>query len=200
MVGPRRLRFGDEIWQQIGAGWFRAVSSKNRDQTLIFERDRAGRIMALYLGNLPPVKLERVPGYATLVAAQAVLGGFVVASLAFATWAIAARRLWWRSPSHAIVAAIATGTTCTLAGAALLIGLSVTLEAAGAGPPPAARGMIALFDAGAIAFVAATGLLVRRRRTIGQGWRGTATMLAVLASALPLYATLWDCNLLGYPS
>lgn len=197
--GPHRLRFGDEIWQQIGAGWFRAVSPNDRDQTLIFERDATGRVDALYLGNLPPVKFERVPGYATLGAAQAVLGGFVMASLAFAAWGIAARRRWWRSPARAIVAAIAIGTTLTLAAATLLIGLSATLESAGYGPPPAARAMIALFDAGAVAFVAATGLLLRRRRAIRHGWRGTAVMLTVLTCALPLYATLWCCNLLGYP-
>ncbi len=79
----------------------------------------------------------------------------------------------------------------------MLIGLSVALDSAGYGPPPAARAMIALFDAGVFALVVATGLLVRRRRAINYGWRGTAVMLAVLASALPLYATLWRSNLLG---
>jgi len=199
VIGPNRLRFDDRVWQQIGPGWFRDVSPQRRDQTLIFHRDGYGQVDSLYLGNVPPAKFERVAGYTTLGAAQTMLAAFAVASLGFGVWACLARRRLWRSESNSIVVAVGLGITSTLAGAALLIGLSATLESAGYGPPPAARLMIALFDIGALSLTIAGGLALRSRRINRLTLSGKVMTLAVLATALPLTILLAACHLIGFP-
>ncbi len=193
-AGPGQLKFGERTWRQIGPGWFREDSPTPSDDTLIFGRGADGKVDALYLGNLAPLKLERVPGYTTQGVALTIIALFAFAAMLFVIWAIATRRRWWPSPTRPVVAAIGIGILAIVAGGVTLVTLAAGLESAGFGPPPAARAMIALFDIGMIALASAAVLVVPRWRGLAAGWRGRAVMLATLATAVPLgiFLAAWD--------
>ncbi|WP_374147029.1 serine hydrolase domain-containing protein [Sphingomonas sp. 28-63-12] len=197
VAGPYMLKFGDRRWRQAGPGFFRDASAMPSDDSLIFHRDAAGKVDAFYLGNLPPVKLERIADYSSLGVAQAILVGFTLAALLFVIWAMVARRRWWASPLRGAVMAVLASIAFTLAGAITLVVVASDLESAGYGPPPAAQAMIALFDLGALAWSGAVILMVRGWRVSVLGWRSRAVMITALATALPLFALLGGWDLLG---